>query len=97
MREVVSGCHKKTIKTTGINEFEHLAKLHPGKHSYIICFKPFEFKNFKAMETTAIRQRAESINQSIKFIFAMLVIKQQEKYNTKLETKNKTMRRETAS
>ena len=31
----------------------------------------------------------KSINQSIKFIFAMLVIKQQEKYNTKLETKTK--------
>ena len=28
-------------------------------------------------------------HQSIKFIFAMLVIKQQEKYNTKLETKTK--------
>ena len=59
MREVDSGFYKKTIQTTGISEFKHSAKLHAGKHSHIIGFKHFELKNFKAMETTAVRQRAK--------------------------------------
>ena len=34
----------------GVSEFEHSAKLHAGKDSYIIGFKHFEFTDFKAMK-----------------------------------------------
>ena len=55
MREVISGCYKKTIETTGISEFEHPAKLYTQESIYIIS----NGNNFKAVKTTAIWQRAE--------------------------------------
>ena len=83
MREVVSSYYNKSTKQskhTGISEFEHSTKRHAGKQSYIIGIKHFEFKNFKAMETTAIWQRAEDeknklidlIEQNYGFLFDAL-------------------------